>query len=69
MDEPDVPHTHSGAAICGDRLPDNHHLSDLVESINGNMGDPSEDAKESGSRGLETTPENLRCVWRESACP
>jgi hypothetical protein len=41
---------------------DNHHLSDLVESINGNMGDPSDDAKESGSMGLETTPENLRCV-------
>lgn len=29
----------------------------LSESIHGNMGDPSADGKESGSRGLETTPE------------
>jgi hypothetical protein len=56
VDEPDLPHVHSGAAICGDRLHDNHHLHDLAESTNGNMGDPSDDDKESGSRALETAP-------------
>jgi hypothetical protein len=40
----------------------NRHLRDFVESVAVNMGDSSDDAKESGSRGLETTPENLRCV-------
>ena len=56
-------------AIAGIGLFDNRHLRDLVESIDGNMGDPADTAKESGSRGLETTPENLRCVCRESAWP
>jgi hypothetical protein len=37
-------------------LQDNHHLHDLEESIDVNMGDPSNDAKESGSSGLETVP-------------
>ena len=48
---------------------DNHHLTDLVESINGNMGDPPDDEKESGSRRLETPSQNLRCGWRKSAWP
>src|SRR5882724_9852036 len=47
----------------------NRHLRDSVESVAGNMGDPSVDANESGMRALETTPENLGCVWRESAWP
>ena len=63
------PCTRSGAAICGERLSGSHHLNDLVESIIGNIGEPSADAKESGSRGLETAPENLGCGWRESAWP
>src|ERR671915_40813 len=33
---------------------DNRHLHDLAESITGNMGGPPDDAKESGSRVLET---------------
>ena len=40
---------------------DNHHLTGLVEFIARNLGGPSDDVKESGSKGLETTPENLRC--------
>jgi hypothetical protein len=39
----------------------------LFESIDGNMGDPSDDVNESGSTGLETTSENLGCVCWESA--
>ena len=34
----------------------NHHLRDLAESISVNVGDPSDDANESGSSELETTP-------------
>ena len=30
---------HSGAAIRGERLTENHRLHDLVESINRNMGE------------------------------
>jgi len=45
----------------------NRHLRDSVESVAVNMGDPPDDANESGNRELETTPENLGCVWRESA--
>ncbi len=55
-DEPDILCAHSGAAICGERLGDNHHLRDLVESINRNLGGPFGDAKKSGSSGLETIP-------------
>jgi hypothetical protein len=40
-----------------------------LESIDGNMGDLADDGNESGSRGLETTTENLGCVCRESAWP
>ena len=40
---------------------DNRHLSDLVESTNGNMGEPSADANESGSRRVETPSANLGC--------
>jgi hypothetical protein len=58
VDEPDVLHVHSGAAIRGDRLHDNHHLHDLVASINGNMGDSSGDDKESGSTDVETHPKS-----------
>ena len=52
---------------AGRGRPGNRHLNGFVESIVENLGDPAADAKESGSRGLETTPENLRCVCRESA--
>jgi hypothetical protein len=38
---------HSGAAICGERLVDNHRRDDLVESINRNMGELIWDVKES----------------------
>jgi hypothetical protein len=38
---------HSGAAICGERLLDNHRLHDFVESINRNMGELIRDVKES----------------------
>jgi hypothetical protein len=47
-------------AIAGIGCPDNHHLNGLVESINGNMGGPAGDVKESGSRGLETTPKTSK---------
>jgi hypothetical protein len=30
VDQPDISHVHSGAAICGERLFDNHHLHDFV---------------------------------------
>jgi len=46
-DEPDLPRVHSGAAIGGERLSDNHHLHDSVESMNGNMGERTWDVKES----------------------
>jgi hypothetical protein len=39
----------------------------LPESINVNMGGPSDDGKESGNKELETAPKDLRCVRRESA--
>jgi hypothetical protein len=54
---------------AGTGLVDNRHLHDPVESIRMNVGDPSGDGKESGSRGMETRLENLRCVGRESAWP
>jgi hypothetical protein len=47
-------------AIAGKGEHDNHHLTDLVESISGNMGEPSDDAKESGSRGWETIPKTSK---------
>jgi hypothetical protein len=49
-------------AIAGIGWVDNRHLNDFVESITINMGDPSDDANESGSSELETTPKNLGCV-------
>jgi len=49
-------------AIAGIGQLDNRHLTDLVESITRNLGAPSADGKGSGSRGLETTSENPRCV-------
>jgi len=69
MDKPALLHIHRGACSSRYRLLENHHLSDPIESIIVNMGDPSDDAKESGSRGWATTPEHLRCVCRESAWP
>jgi hypothetical protein len=56
-------------AVAGIGWVDNRHLNSCVESIIRNVGDPLDDAKESGSKGVETLPENLRCVWRESAWP
>jgi hypothetical protein len=56
-------------AVAGIGWIDNRHLRDFVESIVENLGDPSGDVNESGSRGLETTPEILGCVRRESAWP
>jgi hypothetical protein len=46
VDEPGIPHVHSGAAIGGERLVDNHHLLDSVESVNGNMGELTRGVKE-----------------------
>ena len=40
----------------------NRPLRDSVESATVNMGGPPDDANESGSKELETTPENLGCV-------
>jgi hypothetical protein len=40
------------------RLADNHHLSDLVESVKLNLGGPSDDGNESGSRRVETPPKS-----------
>jgi hypothetical protein len=48
--------------IAGIGCSDNRHLNGPVASIVRNMGDPSADVHESGSRGLETTPENLGCA-------
>ena len=56
-------------AVAGIGWLDNRHLRDFVESINGNLGEPLVDVNESGSRRLETTPENLGCDWRQSAWP
>ena len=47
VDEPGIPHVHSGAAIGGERWSDNHHLYDSVESMHGNMGELTWDVKES----------------------
>jgi hypothetical protein len=69
LDKPDVLHIHRGACSSRYRLLENHPLSDPTESIIVNMGDPSDDAKESGRRRVETLSENLRCGWRESAWP
>ncbi len=55
-DAPDVPRTHRGA--YGSRYRLDWITATYViafESIIVNMGDPSDDAKESGSRGLLTT--------------
>jgi hypothetical protein len=41
-------------AVAGIGCMGNHHLRDPVESINVNMGDPSDDAKERGSKELAT---------------
>jgi hypothetical protein len=48
---------------------DNRHLMGLVESLARNLGGPFDDGHESGSQELETPPENLGCVRRESAWP
>jgi hypothetical protein len=56
MDEPDLPHVHWGACSSRYRLMDNRRLSGPVESINVNVGDPSDDVKESGSSELKTAP-------------
>jgi hypothetical protein len=56
-------------AIAGLGPSDNRRLHDPVESIVVNVGDPLDNVKESGSRRLATTSENLQCVWRESAWP
>ena len=69
VDEPDLPHIHSGACDSRYRLANNRHLTDFVESIVENVGDPADDANESGSRGVETRSENLGCACRESAWP
>jgi hypothetical protein len=67
MDEPGLPHARSGAAVSGrdGEVTATYLIS--FESTFVNMGDPAGDGKESGSKGLETTSENLRCVCRESA--
>jgi hypothetical protein len=69
MDEPGLPHARSGAAVSGrdGEVTATYLIS--FESTFVNMGDPAGDGKESGSKGLETTSENLRCVCRESAWP
>jgi len=54
-----------GRGGCGG----NHHRRDLVESSRVNGGDPPDTAKERGRRGLDTTAENLRWAWGESAWP
>ena len=56
-------------AVAGIGLWDNRHLRDFMESIVENVGDPPDDANESGRRRVETPPENLGCVCRESAWP
>jgi hypothetical protein len=45
-------------AIAGIGCCDNRHLHDLVESIIRNVGDPSDNANESGSNELETAPKS-----------
>jgi hypothetical protein len=69
MDEPGLPHARSEAAVSGrdGEVTATYLIS--FESTFVNMGDPSDDAKESGSRGVETPSENLQCVRRESAWP
>ena len=61
MDEPGLPHVRSGAAVSGrdGEVTATYLIS--FESTFVNMGDPSADGNESGSRGLETIPENLGC--------
>ena len=41
-------------AVAGIGYLDNRHPRDPAESINGNMGDPADDVKGSGSNGLVT---------------
>ena len=48
---------------------DHHHLIGLVESIARNLGGPVDEGHESGSQELETPPEHLGGVGRESAWP
>jgi hypothetical protein len=45
-------------AIAGTGRSDNRHLRDLAESIMRNLGDSSDNANESGSSELETTPKS-----------
>jgi hypothetical protein len=45
-------------AVAGRGCGDNRHLLDCVESIIRNLGDSSDNANESGSRGLATTPKS-----------
>jgi len=52
MDEPDLSRVHSGAAIGGERLSDNHHLHDSVESMKGDLGELTWDGKESEREGM-----------------
>jgi hypothetical protein len=68
-DGPDVPRVHLGACNSRYRLAYNRHLNDLAESITRNVGNPFDDVKESGIKGLETASKNLRCIARESAWP
>ena len=58
VDEPGIPHVHSGAAIGGERLVDNHHLLDSVESVTGNMGELIRDVKESERRAGKSIPKS-----------
>jgi len=61
MDEPGLPHARSGAAVSGRDGEATATYLISFESTFVNMGEPSVDGNESGSRGLETTPENLGC--------
>jgi hypothetical protein len=69
MDEPGLPHARSGAAVSGRDSEVTATYLISFESTFVNMGGPSDDGNESGSKELETTPENLGCVCRESAWP
>jgi len=57
-DEPDRSRVHSGAAIGGGRLSDNHHLDDSVELMHGNMGELTWDVKERERSGMGKPSEN-----------
>lgn len=51
LQQSDRPCVHPGAAIGRERLSDNHHLHDSVESVNGNMRELPGDVKESEGSG------------------